>query len=203
LKTRDLAYIGVFAALWGAVEISLGTYLHAITFPLTGLVVSTIGLGIGLTARRVVARNGTILATAAVVGALKAISFGGVVLSPIVAILMQGALAELATLGPARPGRWRMCLGGALGVTWSVFHPLMSQGILAGKGIYVTYLRLIERALDIFGLTATGALLALGLFILLHLVAGAIAGLLADLVATGALRRMRPELADVEPRNER
>lgn len=203
MSTRDLTYIGVFAALWGAVEISLGTYLHAISFPLTGLVVSTIGLGLALTARRVVARNGTILATAAVVGALKALSFGGVVLSPIAAILMQGALAELATLGPARPARRRMCLAGALGVTWNVFHPLISQGILAGKGIYVIYLRLIERALDIFGLTATSALVALGLFVLVHLVAGAVAGFLAHLVADSALRRIRPELADAEAQDER
>jgi len=203
LSTRDLTYIGVFAALWSAVEISLGTYLHAVSFPLTGVALPTIGLGIALTARRVVARNGTIFAAAALTAALKALSFGGIVLSPMAAILMQGALAEAVTWGPKRPARWRMCLAGALGVTWSVFHPLISQGILAGKGIYVIYLRLIERALDIFGLTATGALVALGLFVLVHLVAGAIAGLLADLVARGALRRIRPELADTEPQDER
>lgn len=99
MSTRDLTYIGVFAALWGAIEISLGTYLHAIGFPLTGLVVSTIGLGLAL--------------------------------------------------------------------------------------------------------TATSALVALGLFVLAHLVAGAVAGFLAHLVADSALRRLRAEPAAPEAEDER
>jgi hypothetical protein len=198
LSTRDLAYVAVFAALWGAIEIGLGTYLHAVGFPLTGLLLSTIGLGIALTARRVVGRGGTIIAVAAVTAALKALSFGGVIgqLSPLVAILMQGALAELATLGPAQPARWRMCLGGALGVTWSVFHPLLGQGIIAGKGIYKMYLLVIDRALSTFGLDARAVLAALALLVVVHLIAGACAGALADAVADSTLRRIRPEGAE-------
>jgi hypothetical protein len=203
LSTRDVTYIAVFAALWGAIEIGLGTYLHAVAFPLTGLLMSTIGLGIALTARRVVGRSGSVIGVAAVTAGLKALSFGGVVLSPIAAILIQGALAELVTWGPERPARWRMCLGGALGVTWSVFHPLLSQGIIAGKGIYQMYLRLIERALGLFGLDLTAALVALGLLVLLHLAAGAAAGALAGVIADSALRRLQPGTASEEREDER
>jgi len=192
LNTRDLTYIGVFAALWGAVEISLGTYLKTIGFPLSGLVLSPIGLGLALVARRVVGRNGTVLAVAAVVAALKALSFGGLILAPMAAILMQGLLAELATLGPARPPRWRMCLAGGLGVAWNVFHPLLAQGIIAGKGVYQNYLLILDRALEAFGMDRTAALAALGLLILLHGATGAAAGALADVVADNALRRIRP-----------
>lgn len=195
MSTRDLTYIAVFAALWGAVEIGLGTYLHAVAFPLTGLLMSSIGLGIALTARRIVGRSGTVLGVATVTAGLKALSFGGVVISPIAAILIQGALAELVTWGPQRPARWRMCLGGALGVTWSVFHPLLGQGILAGKGIFKMYLLIIERALSTFGLDVTAALVALALLVLVHLAAGAGSGALADLMADGALRRLQPGTA--------
>ena len=35
--TRQLVTMAVFGALWGMVEISLGSVLHAIKIPLTGL----------------------------------------------------------------------------------------------------------------------------------------------------------------------
>jgi len=112
-------------------------------------------------------------------------------LPPLAAILIQGAIGEIATLGTARTPRWRLALAGALAVTWSVFHPIVGQGILAGRGIYSQYLVVIERALDAMGMSAEMAWAALGALALIHLVAGALAGLLAAAIAEGVARRMQ------------
>ncbi|MGZ6346947.1 MAG: hypothetical protein ACXWNC_05195 [Anaerolineales bacterium] len=49
--TRELVTMAVFGALWGVVEISLGSVLHAIKIPLTGLALTAIGLLVALIGR--------------------------------------------------------------------------------------------------------------------------------------------------------
>jgi len=185
----------MFGALWGALEVSVGTWLHALGLPVAGLIMAPLGVTVALAGRRIIGRNGSVIAIAAVAAALKAVSFGGVVLSPMLAILLQGAIAEAVTFGPPRPARWRMALAGALAVCWNVFHPIVGQGILAGKGIYAMYLVVIQRALDLLGMSPAMALAALGGVVAIYLVVGALAGLMADAIAAGALRRLRPEEA--------
>lgn len=188
MTTRELTWVAIFGALWGALEISLGTWLHALHVPLKGLIMSVPGLTVALAGRRVIARNGSVIGIAAIAAALKGLSFGGIVLPPLVAILIQGAIAELVTLG--RPGRWRLALAGALAVCWSVFHPIVGQGLLAGTGIYSAWLTIIERALDALGISPALAWAAVVAIVALHLAAGALAGLLGDAIAAGALRRL-------------
>ena len=195
MQTRDVIRIAMFGALWGALEVSVGTWLHALGLPVAGLIMAPLGVTVALAGRRIIGRNGSVIAIAAVAAALKAVSFGGVVLSPMLAILLQGAIAEAVTFGPARPARWRMALAGALAVCWNVFHPIVGQGILAGRGVYAMYLVVIQRALDLLGMSPAMALAALGGVVAIYLVVGALAGLMADAIAAGALRRLRPEEA--------
>jgi len=203
MQTRDVIRIAMFGALWGALEVSVGTWLHALGLPVAGLIMAPLGVTVALAGRRIIGRNGSVIAIAAVAAALKAVSFGGMVLSPMLAILLQGAIAEAVTFGPARPARWRMALAGALAVCWNVFHPIVGQGILAGRGVYAMYLVVIERALellfqrplDLLGMSPAMALAALGGVVAIYLVVGALAGLMADAIAAGALRRLRPEEA--------
>jgi len=42
---RDWVYVAVFGALWGAVEITLGAYLHLIFPPLTNTFLNGLTLG--------------------------------------------------------------------------------------------------------------------------------------------------------------
>ena len=43
-STRELVTMAVFGALWGLVEISLGSVFHAIDLPLTGMALAIIGV---------------------------------------------------------------------------------------------------------------------------------------------------------------
>ena len=43
-STRELVTMAVFGTLWGLVEMSLGTVLKSLNIPLSGVVLSTIGL---------------------------------------------------------------------------------------------------------------------------------------------------------------
>jgi hypothetical protein len=46
--TRDLAYIAIFAAAWGLVETSLGSYLHAAGVPFRGALLAALRLMLAL-----------------------------------------------------------------------------------------------------------------------------------------------------------
>ena len=54
-STRDLVYIAVFGALWGTLEMTLGSYLHLIfpslATPLVGVgtIMTTVGMVIAIT----------------------------------------------------------------------------------------------------------------------------------------------------------
>ena len=97
--TRDWVYIAVFGALWGAIEITLGAYLHVIFPPLAdtflvGVIMAGLGGVIALTGRHFVPHTGSVLMIGVVTALLKALSLGGVKIGPMVAILAESLLME-------------------------------------------------------------------------------------------------------------
>ena len=68
--TRDLVYIAVFGALWGVLEITIGSYLHlvfpSLATPLVGVgtIMTSIGMVLALIGRLFVPRTGSVLIAA-------------------------------------------------------------------------------------------------------------------------------------------
>ena len=50
-STRELVTLTVFGALWGVVEISVGSLAHILNLPLSGAILAAAGLMIALTGR--------------------------------------------------------------------------------------------------------------------------------------------------------
>ncbi|MFU8773240.1 MAG: hypothetical protein ACNA8H_12575, partial [Anaerolineales bacterium] len=84
LSTRELATLAVFGALWGLVEISLGSVLKTLNVPLSGVVLAAIGLTIALTGRAFVPRRGSTLFIGVLAMLLKMFSLGGVIIGPMI-----------------------------------------------------------------------------------------------------------------------
>jgi hypothetical protein len=93
---RAWTHAALFGSLWGAAEASLGTVLKATQFPLAGLVMASVGVLCLLTVRRLQPAVGVSLVTGVVAAFLKVFSVGGLVLGPVVGILAEAALVELA-----------------------------------------------------------------------------------------------------------
>lgn len=187
---RDLVYIGLFGGLWGALELTLGAWLHVLQIPLTGVIMGATGLIIALIGARFVPHRGAVLAIGAVSTLLKALSLGGVVLNPMLAILMESLLAELGLEAVGRNCRLAFVVAGALGVGWNVIHPFVTQGLLAGQALYDVYLMLIERGLALFGLPSEAIWAVLGTLAGIHLLAGGLAGWAAWEISMGVSARL-------------
>ena len=98
LSTRELATLAVFGALWGLVEISLGSVLKTLNIPMSGMVLSAIGLVIALTGRVFVPRRGSTLFIGVIAMLLKLFSLGGVIVGPMVGIISEALVAEIDEL---------------------------------------------------------------------------------------------------------
>ena len=191
--TRDWVYVAVFGALWGAIEITLGAYLHVIFPPLAdtflvGVIMAGLGCIIALTGRHFVPHTGSVLMIGVVTALLKALSLGGVKIGPMVAILAESLLMEGGLLVASQPSRWTFALAGALAVGWNFFHKFVMMRLLYGQGLTEVAVKMVKEGSAWLGLDVRYSIAILVVLFLIRLVVGAVAGWLAwDL--GGAVRR--------------
>jgi hypothetical protein len=178
---RDWVTVGLFGALWGVVELTLGSVLHAIYPPLadtflTGVVLGGIGVAVALTGRHFVPKRGSVLLIGVVTALLKLLGPGENKIGPMVAILIEGALMEAALLLARMPQRWTFVVGGALAVAWNLPHKFLMMRLLYGKGVVEVYTKMVQDGSRALGLDPSLALLILAILLLIRLAIGALGG---------------------------
>ena len=183
-SVRELVYVAIFGAIWGALELTLGSYLHVIFPPLAdtflvGLLMASLGAIVALIGRRFVPRTGSVFMISVVAAILKMISIGGVTVGPLVAILAEGLLIELGLLIARRPTRWAFVFAGALAVAWNFFHKFIMMYILFGKGVYEVYVGMLQQGASLLRIDLSYALLIIVVLLLIRIVAGAVSGWIA------------------------
>ncbi len=163
---RWISIIGVLAALWAAVELSLGTALHAMRVPFRGAFLTLLSLILMFTVRYLIPRRGSVLALGFTTAVVRWLLGGGFAPQISLAITMEALLVEIG-LGSVRKERippLRAALGGALALGYTAVHPVLLWGVLLGG----THGIVIPRT--------AWALALLGGTTLLHMIAGGIGG---------------------------
>ncbi len=193
--TRDWVYIAVFGALWGAIEITLGAYLHVIFPPLAdtflvGVIMGGLGAVVALTGRHFVPHTGSVLMIGVVTALLKALSLGGVKVGPMVAILAESLLMEAGLLLAHRPSRWAFTLAGALAVAWNFFHKFVMMRLLYGQGLTEVAIKMVKEGSAWLGLNIRYGIAILVILFVIRLVVGAVAGWLAWDLGGAVQRRL-------------
>jgi hypothetical protein len=181
---RELVYIAIFGAIWGALEITLGSYLHVIFPPLAdtflvGLIMASIGMIVALIGRLFVPRTGSVLMIGIVTAILKMASIGGVKMGPMAAILMESLLGEVALFLARTPRRWGFVFAGALAVSWNFLHKFIFMWLLYGKGVYEVYLSMISEGASLLRIDVRYALVIIVVLLLLRILFGGVAGWVA------------------------
>ena len=182
---RDLVHIAIFGAIWGALEMTLGSYLHVIIPPLAtpligvGTAMTAVGMVVALIGRLCVPKVGSVLMIGVVTAALKALSVGGVSLSPMIAIVIECSLAEVGLILSRKPRRWGFVLAGSMAVLWTFFHKFFASYVFLGRGIYEVYLGMLREGAQVLGIDARYGLAIIATFPLIRTVIGGAAGWLA------------------------
>lgn len=178
-STRELVILAVFGALWGVIEMGLGSLLHALRIPLSGLVLAAAGLGVALIGRLFVPRRGATLFIGMIALLLKLFSIGSVVLGPMIGITAEALIAELVLSIAGRPSRASFCAAAGLGVLWTLVQPFFTGLLFFGREALVIWLDLVDEGSRLFGLSSSAALWILLVLVALRLLAGGVAGWLA------------------------
>ncbi len=193
LDHGEAALIAVFGALWGLMEITIGTALKGMRLPMSGMILAMLAAIIALTGYYFVPRRGAILMMGGVAALLKVFSVGTVIAGPFFAILIEALVADgicsllgrhlLAYLG-----------AGAAMLCYTALHPFITQGLLFGGRIYEVYVATARQVGQFLHLESVHLAALVGLYLLLHLLAGAAAGFFAFRLA----RAVKIELHKLE-----
>lgn len=179
LSTRELVTIAVFGALWGAVEISMGTVLKALHLPFNGAFLAAIGLTVLLVGRLFVPRRGSTLFIGVIATLIKLFSIGGVVIGPMIGILTEALLAEVVLSAFGKPRRVSFMLAGTLGVGWTMIQPFFTGMVLFGRDMFEVWLDLVNQGSRILGIEGNAALWIVLILAAFHVLLGLLSGWMA------------------------
>jgi outer membrane receptor protein involved in Fe transport len=194
---REIALLGLMAALWGVIEITVGGMIKTWHIPFGGSFLSTFGVVILLTARGSVPRKwSSILIGVVAAGVRLASGFGGAVFAAL-GIVAEALIVELVlSLWPSSRLRARM-LAGILAVMWALAHPFLVQGYLAGLGPAKVYSFTIGLIAGQESLGSGQALLIFLSLVLVHAALGVSAVLFVDrIILAPYMRAHRGDTSD-------
>ncbi len=177
--TRELVTMAVFGALWGLVEISLGSVFHAIDLPLSGMALAVLGVMVACIGRLFVPKRGSTIFIGIIAMVLKLFSIGSAVIGPMVGILAEALIAELILSAFARPSILAFIFASASAALWTLVQPFVTGVLLFGRNLLVVWLDVLDMGTRIFGIPYQAALWIVIILVAVHLFFGGIGGWLA------------------------
>jgi nucleoside-triphosphatase THEP1 len=188
-RDRFWAHATGFGALWGALEVTIGAYLHTVRIPFGGALLAATGAGLMAAQRQVLPVRGASLATGMVTALCKTASPGGVLVGPMAGILTEAALFEAALLFAPR-SLVSAAAGGFLAVTWAGLQKILVQFLFYGSTLLELYLAILRKAGEWAGLPDGAGVWAVGAFVGVLGGTGAVVAVAGGRYGRAALRSM-------------
>jgi hypothetical protein len=188
-RRRFWAYAAAFGAAWGTLEITVGSFLHALRLPFAGVLLASVGAALLVAQRQVLPERGLSLATGLVAAMCKSLSPGGIILGPMIGISTEALLVELALLLAPRAAV-AAALGGALAALWALSQQLLSQVLFYGGDMLALYVAALARVASWLRLEQRAGVRLLVAILLALLAVGATAGVLGWRAGRACRRRL-------------
>lgn len=186
---RPWTYAALFGALWGGVELSLGTVLHLGRVPLKGLLMGSLGLICLVALRRLQPRPGVCLLAGGVAVFLKIFTMGGLYPGPVIGIAGEAFLVELAFL-VTRGRAAGAVLGGAFALAVNPLQMAIMTWVVAGPEAVQAIVRSMRVAAGRIGLSGIDGSTILVTLATVSGCLGAVVGGFAWVLAGRVLRRL-------------
>ena len=145
MDNKFWAYVAAFGALWGTVEITLGSFLHMTRIPLVGVILTASGVALLVAQRQLYPARGLTIATGVVAALCKSISPGGIILGPMLGIMTEALIVEIFLLLAPQSLTFSV-LSGVVAALWAAFQKLVTQYIFYGATIVELYVQALQRA---------------------------------------------------------
>lgn len=181
VKTQQLSdkwiKASILGTIWAASEIVLGSFLHNLRIPFSGNILTAIGIVILVSASYKWKEKGIFWRAGVICALLKTMSPSAVIFGPMIAILSEAFLLELATrmFGRTIPG---FVLGAILAMSWNLFHKVFKLIIFYGNNIIEVYTNLMQYAEQQLGLEFDAVWTPLLLLLFIQVLFGATSALI-------------------------
>ena len=185
LDNNECVATALFGALWGVIEVSLGTILHASKIPFRGTVLTIIAVVLITISRSFINYKGSIIVISSVAATLKLITLPGFNITPFIAIMMQGIIAEIV-FSSLTYNLISSLLTGSLILLYTLIHSLIMQGIFFGFGIYNVYMGIMNSIGKAINYEGEMSLILIPVIVFLYIFFGAVAGWFGYATATRA-----------------
>jgi hypothetical protein len=128
----------ITGGLWASIEIIIGSFMHNLRIPLSGTILTTLGITLLIAFYQMWPQKGLIWRAGLICALMKSISPSYVLLGPMSGIFFEALMLEtgIALLGANLTGFF---LGGALGLLSTLVHKVISLLILYGFDIVTIY----------------------------------------------------------------
>ena len=189
-RARFWAHAATFGALWGAIEATVGGFVHAVKMPFGGTALAATGAALLLALRVVYPKRGVVIAAGAVCACVKMVAPSTLILGPMIGIMVESLLIEVACAPfGARVGS--AAVGGALATLWALTQKVLVQVVLYGAPVIGLYREVLSRAETWMGLPKTGGTSVVVGFAGIVAAIGATTALIGLRAGRVALQRMR------------
>jgi nucleoside-triphosphatase THEP1 len=175
----------LLGSVWASLEIVLGSFLHNLKFPLTGTLLSSIGISLLIAGHSLWKEKGIIWRAGLICAVMKSVSPSSVILGPMIGITVEAFIVETAIrlLGSNALG---YIIGGAIACTTPVIQKTISYLFTYGMNIVVLFDKLVEfasKSLQVSTLSSTDIITAV---IVINLFWGGIAAVIGMMVGKRA-----------------
>lgn len=141
-RWHKAAYLG---SLWASVEIVLGSFLHNIKFPLTGTILSAIGISLLIAGHSLWKERGIVWRAGIICAVMKSVSPSAVIIGPMIGIALEALIVEvIIRLFAGHPAGY--FIGSALACTIPLIQKVITYLFTYGTDIAVVIEQLIEFA---------------------------------------------------------
>jgi nucleoside-triphosphatase THEP1 len=186
----------IIGTIWAASEIVLGSFLHNLKIPLSGNILTAIGLVILISISFTWTDKGLFWRAGLICSLMKTMSPSAVIFGPMIAIFAESVLLELFVRLSGRTLAGYI-LGAMAAMSWNLFQQIANYIIFYGSNIIEVYSNLLNLAQKQLHIQTS----IVWLPIIILLVAYALFGLLAGVIGIMTGRKMLNNPASVIPLN--
>ena len=175
LRKNDIILTALFGALWGVIELSLGTVLHASKLPFRGTILTIVAVVLISVSRSFITYKGSVIAISSVAASLKLITIPGFNITPFIAIIVEGIIGELV-FTVLSYNFISSLITGSLILIYTLIHSFVMQGVFFGFNIYNVYIDIINSIGKSINYKGEISYLIIPLIVFIYIFLGSLAG---------------------------
>src|SRR5674476_209526 len=168
----------VVGSFWASIEIILGSFLHNLKIPLSGMILSFISVYLLISFLQIWKENGLVWRAGIICALMKSISPSAIILGPMIGIFTEAMLIEIFIFAFGK-NLIGYLIGGAFAVLSTILHKLVGLLILYGfdfiKILSDLYLFAVKQ-INLEHLSPTFLIILIVFIYIITGMAGAIAG---------------------------